>query len=88
VHDGEDVRFEEFVQLVYVVVQRGDNIVSPSIVVENVELAVRYLGDSLAEFADRVDARELEGEVGYARMGRGIFGRIANGSQDLKACKL
>jgi hypothetical protein len=85
VHDGEDVRLEEFVQLVCIVVQRRHHIVSPSVVVENVELSACDLGDSLAQFADRLDARELEGKVGYAGVRRRVFGWVADGSKDLEA---
>jgi hypothetical protein len=85
VHDREDVRLKEFVKFIGVVVQRRHHIVSSGVVVKDIELAACYLGDLLAQLADRFDACELEGKVGYASVGRGVFGGIADGSENLEA---
>ena len=85
-HDSEDVGLEKLVQLRLVVVKRRDNVVPASIVVQDVELAIRHRRDALAESSDRFIARELEGQVGDIGMRRRVLGRIAHGAENLEAC--
>jgi hypothetical protein len=66
-------------------VQRGDGVVATRIVVEDIELSACYIGNAGVQFADRVVARELQGEVGDLRVRRGVFGGVANGCEDVEA---
>lgn len=72
-HHGEHVGLEEFVQLGFIVVERGDDIVAARVVVEYIKLTICDLCDAFAECSDRFVARELEGKVCDAGVGRRVF---------------
>jgi hypothetical protein len=67
------------VELILVVVQRWDNVVTSGIVVQYVKLASGNLGDAFVQFAYRFLVREFEGQIGDLRVWRRVLGRIADG---------
>jgi hypothetical protein len=77
------------VQFGFVVVECGDDVVAACVIVKYVEFSARNLGDAVTQLFYRVIARELEGEVRYVGVGGGIFGGVADGSEDLETwmCK-
>lgn len=84
-HDGEDVSIEGFLDLAHVDVGGGDGVITTGVVIEDVEAAAGHIGDAVAQMRYRGMMRELERQVRDVVAWGCVFGRVADGGQNVEA---